>query len=379
MKRGRRTSHWHKGPFIAVITIPVLLCLHVHRRFLQEELVSESEAHQQRHPLGMDFAGESKVGEGGLELTEGHDFALPNLNHYRDDKVVVEDPFRYLLQSGDGWQMWDRQSIPVKNAQDVVCEWATIRSRDGTTKMCTYPKEQDRFVSSEIQRLGKWHECGKLVEMWKMNKPVGVENDNEEDEFFVEIGVNIGACLMEMLLSTKAKIIGFEANPRNAAQVATTLMAQPKDMRDRVAFFPIGLGNKVTTGVIHRAADNQGNSVVNSIVQDFKSQKMLAPIPIQLERLDNILPGYNKQNKNNKAIRLIKMDVQGFECNVMDAGMGVFQSARALKTEVAKPFLDAQNCSVDGLLERIEAAGFQHPPNNGEAAAYYDIHVSKNP
>lgn len=357
-------SRHTKGPLIVVI-IGVFSCLHIHRSFPHEFVSSKTDDET------------LKVGkQGGLERTEGQPPAYNNTNH-GDDKVV-EDPFQNLLRSGEGWQMWDRQSIPTKNAEGVVCEWASIHSLGGTTKMCTYPAEQDRLLSSEIQRLGKWHECGKLIEMWKMNKPVGIENDNEEDEFFLEIGVNIGACLMEMLLSTKAKIIGFEANPRNAAQVATTLLAQSKDMRDRVAFFPIGLGNNVTTGAIHRAADNQGNSVVNSVVKDFKSQEMLSPIPIILERLDTILPGYNIKSNNNKAIRLIKMDVQGFECNVMDAGMGVFRSARALKAEVAKPWLDAQNCSVDGFLDRIEAAGFQRPPNK-ETGAYYDVHVSKNP
>ena len=340
----RRPSLLDKGPFIAVlVTIAVFSCLHVHRL----------------SPHCPETRTSAKAPTGDVSKVE----------------VGPEDPFRNLLRSGDGWQMWDRQSIPTKNAEDVVCEWTSILG--GATKMCTYPEEQDIYVSGEIQREGKWRDCAEVIEMWKMNKPAGIENDDEEDEFLVEIGVNIGACLMEMLLYTKAKIIGFEANPRNVAQVATTLMAQPKDMRDRVALFPIGLGNNATTGIIHAAANNQGNSVVNSVVRDYDSQNISAPIPIILERLDTILPGYNMRSNNNKAIRLIKMDVQGFECNVMDAGMGVFRSARALKTEVEKRFLDAQSCSVDGLLDRIEAAGFQRPKK--AAAAAYDIHVSKNP
>ena len=96
-----------------------------------------------------------------------------------------------------------------------------------------------------------------------------------------------------------------------------------------------------------------------------------------MERLDTILPGYGgSSSSSNKAIRLIKMDVQGFECNVMDAGMGVFRSARAVKSEVDRSFLSAQNCSEDGFLDRIMAAGFECPPSKPNYLVY-DVELSK--
>lgn len=299
-----------------------------------------------------------------------------SLGRKRDDSM-----FQGIVSSGDGWSMWDRNSIAATN--DVTCQWTDFRSLTGVrTKMCTYPKKDDIYVSAMIQSRGHWEDCHMLVKLWRMtnnethhNSTLQEETDENKknDNYFLDIGVNIGACLMEMLLSTNAKIIGFEANPANAAHVTTTLLAQPKNLRDRVAFFSIGIGTNSSTAVIHAAQDNRGHSVINSMtLKDYANQDMGSPIPIVLDRLDTILPGF--ENGTN-TIRLIKMDVEGFECNVMDSGKGIFASAKALKTEVNLALLEGQGCSSTGLIDRIEASGFRRPPVT--SSAIFELNLVK--
>lgn len=307
-----------------------------------------------------------------------------NINKINGDP---EDLFEGVLRSGSGWSMWDRQSIRAHSHVD--CQWTDFvpwRNRNGvprmkrnaTAQMCTYSKQEDEFVSAQIRNIGHWRDCDALVNMWEnspsKNHPTK-DNDDEDGGYFLEIGVNIGACLMEMLLSTNARIIGFEAHPKNAQQVMTTLRAQPKEVRERVAFFPIGIGSEAGEAAIYSEQNNKGHSVVNNKQHgDLDGEGIDAtPTSIVLERLDAILPAFED---GTKRFRLIKMDVEGFECRVMDSGRGIFANAGALKTEAAVRWLEGQNCSVDELYGKIADSGFSviKPPHTKEI---YDISVTK--
>lgn len=284
-------------------------------------------------------------------------------------KINNNNLFPGLVQSGDGWSMWDRQTILSHSG--VVCEWARFRSLKGASAdMCTYPSKQDRYVSEEIKDHGHWTECTALVGMWDKLVPQDDKINAVSDYYFLDIGANIGSCLVEVLLSTNARIIAFEADPRNTNQITTTLMAQPKDVRDRVAFFPVGLGSVSSRdSVIHQASDNRGNSVVDIGIKDYESQVMLPPIPIVLERLDAIL---SKKSSKIK-IKLIKMDVQGFECNVIDGGLHIFEASQGINTELDDAFLIKQKCSASGLMSRLENAGYPKNTNKGPNYAVMKI------
>jgi len=182
---------------------------------------------------------------------------------------------------------------------------------------------------------------------------------------------------MEMLFSTKAHIIGFEADPRNAAQVTNTLMGLPKELRDRVSFFPMGLSHVSETGVIHVASRNRGNSVVNVAIKDFSSDKMEEPIPIVLDRLDAVFSNATTKSSLLENLLLIKMDVQGYECNVIDGGLEMFRAAKGIKTEVALRWLEGQGCSGEGLLQRIEKAGFHDARSKALPSSAYELELIK--
>mmetsp|Transcript_9535 Transcript_9535/g.10886 ORF Transcript_9535/g.10886 Transcript_9535/m.10886 type:complete len:375 (-) Transcript_9535:92-1216(-) len=263
--------------------------------------------------------------------------------------------FPGLVQSGDGWSMWDRKT--ALSLDGGKCEWLKFKSLTGASAdMCVYPTIEDKYVSGSIEVIGRFKDCDSLVKMWNQVTPREDRLKPVSDYYFLEIGVNIGACLIDVLMSTNARIIGFEANPRNAAHATHTLMAQPKDIRDRVAFFPVGLGLVPSKGVIYEQPNNRGNSVVNAVVAGG-----LPPIPIVLERLDAILPPNSSivvSAGSSSQLKLIKMDVQGFECNIMDGGPHIFEASRAIKTELTEYFLKQQGCSSTEMMSRLVKAGF---------------------
>jgi len=71
--------------------------------------------------------------------------------------------------------------------------------------------------------MGKWRDCDILPTQWH-------RLGNETGEY-IEIGANIGACMMEMLTKTNAKITVFEPNPVNLFCLTSTKERLPKKMR----------------------------------------------------------------------------------------------------------------------------------------------------
>ena len=85
-----------------------------------------------------------------------------------------------------------------------------------------------------------------------------------------------------------------------------------------------------------------GNSVVGKAVSDYPNQRFELPTPVIVERYDRLV--------SNRDVALLKMDTQGFECNVV-RGMGdEFERIGILKTEVAAKWLAAQDGCSDQIL-----------------------------
>jgi FkbM family methyltransferase len=260
-----------------------------------------------------------------------------------EEHVGVRNAIRKT--SGDGWEMWNRKA--VMNF-DWTCRWGTFRATNGAVApMCLHP-DPDR-VSNIILTNGRWGECDRLTYIW-----VDSGDAVNEQSVYVEIGGNIGSCVMQMLLATKAPIIVFEPDPRNQFCLTNTLMALSQELRDRVSLFPIALGSEKGSSSINAAQGNMGNSVVGTQIKDDPSQQFHKPIPIRIERLDTIL------NTNNLGwnVPLLKIDAQGFECRIMDGMGAVHDHIRAIGTEIAQSWLAGQGCSDAGYLDRLRAAGY---------------------
>jgi FkbM family methyltransferase len=252
-------------------------------------------------------------------------------------------------KSGEGWEMWNRQAVSTYS--NYTCRWALFNATNGeTAEMCIHPGPD--VVSRNIRGRGRFSDCDHLTDLWQ------TDEQKDENAVYLEIGGNIGACVMQMLLTTtNVPIIVFEPDPRNRFCMTSTLMTLSQDQRDRVSLFPIALGSETGSSTINAAKGNFGNSIVGTTVSDHgvDDQEFLAPISIRIERIDSILDtdnlGWN--------VPLMKMDAQGFECFILD-GMGgaVLKRISTIATEMADKWLTAQGCSNAGLANRMRAADF---------------------
>ena len=120
--------------------------------------------------------------------------------------------------------------------------------------MCVYA--DDDGISRTIRSDKYLSHCYILPMLWKD----GDHDETDKSLYYVEIGANIGSCVMEMLLGTNAKIITFEPHPMNVYNIKKTVSQVDKSYQDRLLLFPIGLGSKSITSTIYSVTGNMGNS-----------------------------------------------------------------------------------------------------------------------
>lgn len=257
------------------------------------------------------------------------------------------------MSQGGSWKSVDWSNPFSQGEEDTFkCTWTQFVSAasGNSSEMCVHTFHDG--ISDTIKGNKRWNDCNNLPSLW--NKGIGAKNEDQEgSSVYIEIGANIGSCVMEMLLGTDANIIAFEPHPMNVYNLKKTISAMGESYRNRVLLFPIGLGDSSATSKIYSASDNMGNSVIGKVIKDFDSQKFEESLQfdVHVERLDSIL---RAQGMN---VKLMKIDAQGFECRVFE-GMGVeiAKKVEQIKFELATRWVDGQNCA--DLFPRIRGYGF---------------------
>jgi FkbM family methyltransferase len=283
---------------------------------------------------------------------------------------------------GANWHLWDPSQDGVlfrDEFKTISCDWVNFRPAVlpdlplpimKSTKMCVYgEKSNDMYVSESIRENGRWGECDALSSLVYLNG----------NELHLEIGANIGSCILQVLLTTDATVVAFEPAPTNLFVLTSTLLALPATLRRRVWLFPIGLGDTAMESTINVDSTNRGNSVVGVKVQEAEGRNYLPPLPISVERLDDVIdvtkiPARDLANRRG-GISLIKIDVQGFECGVV---RGMLPSllpslAHVVMYENDPTFLAASVSPCSGLkLYNL----FTQPVANG--GANFMVHLFRN-
>ena len=176
----------------------------------------------------------------------------------------------------------------------------------------------------------------------------------------LEIGANIGACTVELLLRTKARVIAFEPSSTNLFYLTRSLrlvaQSHPEIAR-RVVVFPIAAGDQqLSRAPLFAERGNLGNTIIGrpfsdacAFNQTCLAESMRAGQHATVEPLDAIF------SRGLGATRLVKLDTQGFECKVMAGARRALRSSHAVQAIVAEvsPVLHAHCCFQSNLIGRM--------------------------
>lgn len=278
--------------------------------------------------------------------------------------------------SEESWRAWtpsSRQPLRLRGAEQAQCATGgmNLHHRRGNytrilQRMCLIPG--NTLISRRIRHFGRWDDCAPLRRLWREE-----ERSYCAEQALVEIGGNIGACTLEMLLSTSAKLVVFEPSPMNLFHLTSTLLyasaaatgrkgAPTPSARigvdvgvglpGRVVVYPLGASAAPGTASLFADLENSGNSVVGTMAL---SSRKVRRFNVTLRPLDALFPAHARL-----CVPLVKLDAQGFECAVL-RGMGGMLGGgrvRAISAELWPHGLVKQGCSEEGLLALLRSHAY---------------------
>ena len=276
-------------------------------------------------------------------ISQHKDKVLPKSLSQFKDSVLSKS---LLLEYGNSWKVNPGSQSNEATKNSYGCKWLDFESTTGkTAKFCGHDVEGEG-VTASIAKAKRFHHCNVLPSMWEKSGP------KQENSIYLEIGANIGSCVMEMLLSTDAKVIAFEPHPRNQYVLQKSIEALPQSIQNRFVLVPVALGGASTTDTIYAAKHNMGNSIVGKMIKDNRRQEFdeVDQFEIAVEPLSSIISTYPD-------IPLIKLDAQGFECHILDGlTQELANKIHKVKFEVSKNHLGQQGCN--DLLSKFRNLGF---------------------
>lgn len=154
-------------------------------------------------------------------------------------------------------------------------------------------------------------------------------------DLFVDIGANVGSYTVLAAAVAGAQVVAFEPDPDTFRALQRNV--EINGLEGRVEVHPIALGAQAGTGWLTRGLDS-----MNHVVHQGGSTHQ----PVKIETLDTVLAG--------RVPTLIKMDVEGYEPQVLAGAQATLASAETLAVEIEdRSPSSRQQLSEAGLTEHF--------------------------
>jgi len=213
-------------------------------------------------------------------------------------------------------------------------------------------------IVSDHMRNGVWEGAELMSIMRGLAMPMDKSHPAYTPPVFVDVGANIGAFSLAV---SKAgyQVYAFEGMPQNIRMLRGTLCANPEPAA-RVTLFDTGLSDEERECRIYSASYNLGDGVVDCLQAQpsqawYLTNNLVERGKMHLRRLDALL---------DEDVRVMKIDVEGFEPYVLRGAEGLFGRRRVsfIVMEFNKPALVGANEGVRGVqawLDHIVQLGYR--------------------
>lgn len=244
----------------------------------------------------------------------------------------------YIRRELPGWGRLYKWLVG-SGARDA--EWAGAGTRQITGKLHGYRMELD--ISNWSQRytyfLGRYYDLPTQLLLQAVLKP---------GDRFCDIGANVGmiSLLAARLVGPTGRVDSFEPNPTCAAKIRAL---REQNRLEHVFVHGVGLSDRSETLTLTVPLVNSGEG---SFAPSQYDPSEVTVVTVDVVRADDPI-GLERPPA------LIKIDVEGFECRVVDGLTRTLQSSHPLLvTEVVGEHLQRAGASVDALFERMSRFGY---------------------
>jgi FkbM family methyltransferase len=243
----------------------------------------------------------------------------------------------YIVRELPGWGRLS--AIFLQDPSDPL--WRQAPLREMRNKLTGYLMHLD--ISHWPDRmtffLGRWYD---------LETQLFIAGVLKKGDTVIDVGANRGdfALAAAHLVGESGKVIAFEPNPAPADMLEREISANGIH---NITLHRIGLGNENANLILTVPKSNSGGGTLGK--SDYSAvdvYQLTVPIMIGDEVLRNERPV------------LMKIDVEGFECSVLEGMRGVIQKHQPIViTEVVPHFLERCGSSVQQLREIMETLGYQ--------------------
>ncbi len=168
----------------------------------------------------------------------------------------------------------------------------------------------------------------------------------------LDIGANLGLFSLAMAKAGFSEIHSFEPIPATHSKLLENIKLNP-DLAKRILPKCLGVGAKRgnVKFVVNPTSPGQNKIAISS----FVAPDQCCEISCEIVTLDS----YLKENNSGK-ILLLKMDVEGFEADVLKGGSEVLRSGQVdfIYSEVIEKALIDSGSSLDEFSDLIASLGF---------------------
>lgn len=215
-----------------------------------------------------------------------------------------------------------------------------------------------RFLRIEVRRVQTPNHVNALIPIeirqlaWLKQLPI---------KTVIDIGANTGQFSQKICqLLPNAKIYAFEPLPDCYSALIATF-----DKNSNFTAFNVALGNQTGQAKIYQNEFSPASSLLPLAAlhkQTFPYAQEVLMQEIKVFQLDDLA-----KNLELDELLLIKVDVQGFEHQVIEGGISIFQRASVVIIELSIfPLYEEQIC-FDGIYKKLMSLGFQYYGNYDQA------------
>lgn len=157
-----------------------------------------------------------------------------------------------------------------------------------------------------------------------------VKKYRDKEGFYIDIGANLGyfTCLLSKILSKKACVYAFEPEPENVKLLERNIHL---NSLENIKTFPIALGENNSTASLNvYKSSNRGR-------HSLQGQPTGRAIEVPVKPLDEVLSTECIDN-NLPSIDFMKIDVEGYEPNVLRGATETIKKTKCLMLEYS-PYL----------------------------------------
>jgi len=281
-----------------------------------------------------------------------------------EDDTIMSEP-----DTNNGRAMLEFVGRTEKKGASFSCEGVSQQEHVGILKKIGIsglePFEIEVYrsndiVSDHILKLGAW-DSSKLNLFQNIVRSYSTAKDIPIDQLtFVDIGGNIGWFSLSMA-AMGLEVLTFEPMTSNIDMIKRSLCTETNlesGVSGRVTLFPFGLGPKEESCFVisHDINEGDGHTLCGKSESEIKVPSDYSIRgKIITKRLDDVV------SSEGKKIVLVKMDVEGYEANVVEGGRSFLLDSKIpyIVTEFVPQWIREKEGNPERMMERFYDAGYK--------------------